>query len=142
VDGLGLLAVDRRPVGRRGRRLGRGGRERARTRRRTRTGTLHGVVLLPPPPAGDLLPRAPRRPDRHPVQPVAQQVGVADRTGLAGQDEEDGLEGVLGMLRVAQDLAADAQHHRTVPAHQRRERGLAGRVAPAGGVPLQELAVR
>ena len=45
------------------------------------------------------------------------------------------------MLRVAQELPADAQHHRPVPRHQRGEGGLAGRLAPAGGVPLQELAV-
>ena len=96
---------------------------------RARTGTVHRVALLPPAPAGDLLPCTPRRPDRDPVQPVAQQVGVADRPGLAGQDEEDGLEGVLGMLHVAQELPADAQHHRPVPADQRREGGLAGRAS-------------
>ena len=72
VDGLGLLAVDRRPVGRRGRRPGqfaRAGPEPLITpsssRRRRRA----------------ICCRAPGRPDRDPVQPVAQQVGVADRPG-------------------------------------------------------------
>ena len=46
------------------------------------------------------------------------------------------------MLRVAQELPADAQDHRPVPRHQRGESGLAGRFTPAGGVPLQELPVR
>ncbi len=133
MEGLGLLAVDRRPVGRRGRRLG--GIARART------GTTHRVALLSPAPTGDLLPRTPRRPERDPVEPVAQQVGVADRPGLPGQDEEDGLEGVLGMLNVAQELPADAQNHRPVPAHQGGEGGLAGRLTPAGGEPLEELPV-
>ena len=45
------------------------------------------------------------------------------------------------MLHVAEELTADAQDHRTVPTHQRRERSLAGRVAPAGHIPLQELSV-
>ena len=66
------------------------------------------------------------RAERDAIEPVAQQVGVADRPGLAGQDEEDGLEGVLGMVAVAQELAADAQHHRPVPCHQGGEGGLAG----------------
>ena len=71
VQGLGLLAVDGRPVGRRGRRHG-----------AARAG---GPLIVTPPrlaPAADPLPRTPRRPDRDPVQPVAQQVGVADRPGL------------------------------------------------------------
>ena len=77
---------------------------------------------------------------RAPVQPVAQQVGVADRPRLAGQDEEDGLEGVLGMVMVAQELSADAQNHRPVPRHQRSEGGFAGGIA-AVVEPLDELAV-
>ncbi len=122
VEGLGLLAVDGGPVGRRGRRLGRGARARA--------GTSHRVVLLPPLSAGDLLPHAPRRPGGDAIEPVAQQLGVADRASLLGQDQESGLEGVLGVLDVAEELSADAQDHRPMPAHQRREGGLAGRVVP------------
>ena len=80
------------------------------------------------------------RAERDPIEPVSQQVGVADRAGLAGQDEEDGLEGVLGMVPVAQELAADAQDHGPVPRHQRGEGGFAGGIAPRGE-PLEELAV-
>src|SRR5262249_11468949 len=37
------------------------------------------------------------------VQPAGQRLGLADGGGLAGQDEEGGLEGVLAVLLVAQD---------------------------------------
>ena len=84
--------------------------------------------------------RLPRRADRDAVEPGAQPVGVADRQGLAGQHEEDGLEGVLGVVVVAQELSADAQHHRPVPRHERGERRIPGRVA-AGGEPLHQLPV-
>jgi hypothetical protein len=57
----------------------------------------------------------------HSIEPVAQQVKVADRAGFAGQDEEDGLKGIFGMVVVAQELAADAQDHGSVAAHQRGE---------------------
>src|SRR5947209_5035572 len=63
MDGRGLLAIDCRPVGRRSGRLGLSARAGTRT--------IHGGALLPLAPAGDLLLRAPRRPDRHTVQPVA-----------------------------------------------------------------------
>ena len=58
--------------------------------------------------ASDPVPGATSGADRDPVQPVAQQVGVADRPGLPGQDQEDGLEHILGMLQVAEGLLADA----------------------------------
>ena len=63
VDGLGLFAVDHRPVGRRGSRLGRG--TRARTRSRPRT--FHGIALLMPASAGELVPGAPGRSSRDPI---------------------------------------------------------------------------
>ena len=99
-----------------------------------------GVALFVPASAGEPDPGLPRRADRHPVEPGAQQVGVADGEGLAGEDEEDGLEGVLGVVPVAQELSADAQDHRPVARHERGEGGIPGRIA-AGGEPLQELAV-
>jgi len=48
------------------------------------------------------------------------------------------LKGILGIGFVAQNAAADAQHHRAVPAHQRCERRL---IAPRQE-PLQKLPVR
>jgi hypothetical protein len=60
--------------------------------------------------------------------------------GLAGQDEEDGLEYVLGMMPVAHELVADAQDHGPVPSHQSGEGDFTGGIA-AGGKPLEELSV-
>ena len=54
--------------------------------------------------------------------------------GLAGQDEEGGLEGVLRVVEVAQYAPADAQHHRRVPPHQRRE----GRLVTVTGEAIQQ----
>ena len=44
------------------------------------------------------------------------------------------------MMVIAQELPADAQHHRTVPGHDRGEGGLVGRIAPRDE-PLEQLAV-
>ena len=77
---------------------------------------------------------------RNTVQPVSQPVGVVNRAGLASQDEEGRLEGVLGMMPVTQELLANTQHHRPVPRHQDRESSLAGRIT-ATDKPLDELAV-
>ena len=122
VQGLGLLAVQDRLLGRLDRRL-----DRELEPDRTPMAPLSSFCAAASEPAAGLAGRA----ERHAVEPVAQQVGVADRPGLAGQHEEDGLEGVLGMVAVAQELPADAQHHRPVPRHQRGEGGLAGRIAAA-----------
>ena len=55
------------------------------------------------------------------VQPAPQRVAHAHRAGLAHQHEEGGLEGVVGRVLVAEQVAADAQHHRPVPCHERLE---------------------
>ena len=59
---------------------------------------------------------------RHAVQPAAQGLAPPDRAGLLDQDEEGRLEGVLGVVGVAEDAAADREHHRPVPRHQGLER--------------------
>ena len=56
------------------------------------------------------------------------------------QDQEDRLEGVLGVVLVAEGRSAGVQHHRAVPRDQGRERQL-GRLARPAGEPLQQLAV-
>jgi hypothetical protein len=58
---------------------------------------------------------------------------LADGAAFLDEDENRGLEGVLGVLRVREGAAANAVDERPVPAEQRGERGL---VAPAGE-PLQ-----
>ena len=60
-----------------------------------------------------------------------------DRAGLLDQDEEGGLEGVLGVVGVAQDAPADGQDHRPVPRHQRLE----GRRIALGEEAVEELRV-
>ena len=57
-------------------------------------------------------------PQGHPVEPGADQFAAADGPGAAGQDEEGGLGGVLGVVDPAQDAAAHAQDHRPVAVHQ------------------------
>jgi hypothetical protein len=52
------------------------------------------------------------------VKPAGQRILPGQRGGPAGQDEEGRLEGVLGVLLVAQDVPAHAKDHRAVPAHQ------------------------
>jgi hypothetical protein len=42
----------------------------------------------------------------------------ADRSRVAGQDEESRLECVLGVVLAMQLAAADAPHQRSVPPHQ------------------------
>ncbi len=93
--------------------------------------------FLGPAPAGEPAAGLARRAEGHAVEPVAQQVGVSDGGGLSCQDEEDGLEGVLGVMAVAQELPADAQDHRPVPRHQGGESGIVAR----GREPLEELAI-
>src|SRR5215212_4108607 len=68
--------------------------------------------LLPPP--GRLAPRPPSRPVGDAVQPAARRLRLADRAGLAGQDEERGLEGVLGVGPRTEDTPADVEDHRAV----------------------------
>ena len=150
VHALGLLAGDHWPVGRRDRRLGRAHGpvvEHAR-----------GPFMRRPPPAGAGEPiwclRTSRRADRDAVEPVAQQVGVADRTGLPGQDEEGGLEGVLGDAarhrgaggrRPAPSARAAPRAPRRRPRRLRRARrrctapGAAGRTAPPPSPPSKSV---
>ncbi len=125
VQRLGLLTRQDRSFGRAG---------------RTRAGIPQRVDILDLAAAATPDPGLPRRAQGHPVEPVAQQVGVADRAGLARQDEEDGLEGVLGVVSVAQELPANAQHHRAMAGYERGEGGLADGIA-AGDESIEELAV-
>jgi hypothetical protein len=50
-------------------------------------------------------------------------------TQPGGQHQERRLEGVLGVVVVAQDGAANVEHHRAVPSHHGLERRLGGLAA-------------
>ena len=58
---------------------------------------------------------------RNLIQPAGQSVSPSDRPGPLHHHQEGGLEGILGVIGIAEDAAADAQHHRPVPRHQRLE---------------------
>ena len=77
---------------------------------------------------------------RDPEQPARDRPAPADRPGPVGQDEEDGLKGILGVVGVVKDAPADAEHHRAVPDHQLLEGRLRGLIAPRDE-PVQELRV-
>jgi hypothetical protein len=74
------------------------------------------------------------------MKPATEQVGIPDRRGLARQDEEDGLERVLGVMMIAQELAADAEYHRPVSRHDGGESALIDGFASCSE-PIKKLAV-
>ena len=95
--------------------------------------TVALLGLVPPRQSGNGLAGCP---DGHAVEPVAQQLRVAKAPCLASQDEEDGLERVLGEVRIAQVITANAQDHRPVPRHQCGE-GILGLRAATLGEPFE-----
>jgi hypothetical protein len=74
------------------------------------------------------------------IEPGAEQVGVSDRPRLTCEDEEHSLEGVFGVMVVAEELAAHSKHHRAMAFHDRRECRLAG-IFPTRGKPIEQLPV-
>ena len=77
---------------------------------------------------------------RDPEQPARDRPAPADRPGPVGEDEEDGLKGVLGIMIVAEAALADPEHDRAVPVDQLLEGGLRDLVAPRDE-PFEELRV-
>src|SRR5262245_25765342 len=71
------------------------------------------------------------------VQPARKGVRVANRGGPAGEDEEGGLEDVLGVLVMPEDGPGGVEHDGPMPLDQRGERGL----VPLGGESLEQDAV-
>ncbi len=61
----------------------------------------------------------------------------SDRPGLADQDQERGLERILGVVAIAEHGSARAQNHRAVPLDQGGKRSLVAR----GEKAFEELAV-
>jgi hypothetical protein len=74
------------------------------------------------------------------VEPTGHGGSASDRSGPARQDQEGRLKGILGVVWVAEDRAADAEHHRTVSLQQSLERQFAG-LTVCGHEPLEELLV-
>jgi hypothetical protein len=57
-------------------------------------------------------------------EPAAEGALTVEAGGFTGEDEEGGLEGVLGVLLVTQDAAAQAEHERSVALYEGGEGGL------------------
>jgi hypothetical protein len=71
------------------------------------------------------------------VQPTRHGFAIADRRGLPEQQQERGLESVLGVVFLPQSTATHAQDERAVASHQGCERCLVA----ANDEPLEQLAV-
>jgi hypothetical protein len=86
----------------------------------------HRDLPLPPTPFGGHRPALQCRLVGDAVQPAADHLSRRNGSGLADEDKECGLEGVVGVVVVSQQPAAHAQDHRPMPAHQ----GFKGRFVP------------
>ena len=84
--------------------------------------------------------RSYRRAVGHLVEPVPQHLAIADRPGLADEQEERGLEGVLRVLRLVEHVPADAEDHRPMPPDEHLEGGLRLR-GQSVQEPRQQLAI-
>jgi hypothetical protein len=107
-------------------------------RRRTAWVLDVDLGMRPGPPPRPIAAGARGDPERHTVQPVRQQLAVAQRARPADQDQERRLERILHVVRIVEQPPADAQDHRAVPRHDRLKRDL---VALARE-PRQELPLR
>ena len=74
------------------------------------------------------------------MEPGADRIAAPNRFGLANQDQKGCLKRIVGLVRVANQAAAQAQNHRTVPFDQNAKRFVTKRIM-AGLKTLQELAV-
>jgi hypothetical protein len=66
----------------------------------------HRGAFLAQAAASQTEPRVSGRAERDPVEPVRKQVGIANRSRLSGEDQENRLERVFGVMFVNQKLAA------------------------------------
>jgi len=67
---------------------------------------------------------------RDPEQPARDRPAPADGPGPVGQNEEDGLKGILRIVRVVKNAPADPKHHRSVSDYQLFEGRLPSLIAP------------
>jgi hypothetical protein len=58
------------------------------------------------------------------MQPTADRLLFADRTGLSGQYHKGSLKSVLDVVRLTQESPANAEDHRPMTIHQGGERRL------------------
>jgi hypothetical protein len=96
--------------------------------------------LFPLRPADSLRPGADSDPAGYAIEPACNRRASADRTRLAGEDQERGLEGVVGIVGFPEHAPADTQHHRTMPSDQGCESGLTAPITSTQ-VPFQQVRV-
>ena len=61
---------------------------------------------------------------RDAVKPVRKSASITQRGRFANQDQEDGLEGVIDVVRIKKPAAADAEDHRAMARQDFLECGL------------------
>ncbi len=81
--------------------------------------------------------RPDRDPVRHAMEPGPDRVATPDRPGLADEDEERRLEGILDIVAVAERAPADGQDHWPVPLDKHLEsQGVASCEEPIEELPV------
>ncbi len=110
--------------------------------RRVRSGTrfhFRAPLFLTQPLPGSLL-RSNRNSSGDTVQPRAKCLAPANRASVAHKDQEGGLKGVLGGVRIPRNTKTHAPDQGTMSRHQSRKRAIRPLVPPRPES-LQELAV-
>jgi hypothetical protein len=77
---------------------------------------------LPSPPFLRFDAQLDRQAMRHPVEPAGERLIDPERSGSSEEDQERRLKRILGIDRVAEDIAADRPDQRPVPRHEHGER--------------------
>ena len=77
-----------------------------------------GGATLVTPPLGTRCPRLEGCPISDAMEPAADRCQLADRHGLPSEDEERSLKSVFHIVFLAQNVATDVEHHRSVTAQQ------------------------
>ena len=73
----------------------------------------------------------------HFVEPTGDGIALLDAAGPAREDQNGGLESVLGIVRVTEDALANAEYQTCMPPEEQLESGL----VPTGNETLEELAI-
>jgi hypothetical protein len=79
-------------------------------------------------------------PESNAMQPTSERFRFLDRSRLLGKNQERRLRRIVGVVFLAEDLAADEKDHRRMPLDQRRECSL-GRLTGARDKSGKQLAI-
>ncbi len=87
---------------------------------------------------GGSFPSLQSRPVGNAIKPIADRARRVKSGSLANQDQKSDLKSILGIVRIVQEAAANAEDHRPMPANQRLE----GRLIALVNVALEQIGVR